>query len=136
MAFRRSRSSGSVPGQTIALAVAVPQVVAHRVVRMALAGSNPTARDRREFHLMGAEKVAAFYESWTAMYVQTLRIQLEAAASMLRYISFPWLHGRPPIWVSNMDVSRKALTVLGKGMAPVRRRAVANASRLRRKKLR
>jgi len=103
---------------------------------MALAGSKPTARDRREFHLMGAEKVSAFYESWTAMYVQTLRIQLGAAASMLRYISFPWLHGRPPIWVPKMDVSRKALTVLGKGMAPVRRRAVANASRLRRKKLR
>ena len=45
---------------------------------------------------MVAEKVAAFYESWNAMYLQTLRIQLEAAASMLRY-SLTALDSNKPI---------------------------------------
>jgi hypothetical protein len=136
MSFRRNRRSPSLATQTVALAAAVPQVVAQRVIRMALAGPNPTARDRREFQLMGAEKVAAFYESWNAMYVQALRIQLDVAASVLRSVWFPWAHARPFAPLSNTDVSRSALAVLGKGMAPVRRRAVANAARLRRQRLR
>jgi hypothetical protein len=103
---------------------------------MALAGAHPTARDRREFQLMGAEKVAAFYESWYAMYVQVLRIQLEVAASIVRSMSFPLAHGRPLPSMPRMDVARRGLTVLGKGMAPVRRRAVANARRLGRVRLR
>src|SRR5438128_1971363 len=49
------------------LAFAVPQVVAHRLTRMALAGPVLSARDRREFHGMGQEKVHAFWQSWFAM---------------------------------------------------------------------
>ena len=94
MFIHRNRRSNSLAVQAAALAVAVPQVVAHRVGRMAFAGFGPTARDRREFQLMNAEKVAAFYESWSAMYVHAFRIQLDVAASILRSMWFPWLPGR------------------------------------------
>lgn len=47
--------------------VAASQVVAHRTDRMAKAGPLPNARDRREFALMGAEKVAAAQESSQAV---------------------------------------------------------------------
>ena len=56
--------------QTARLMTAAPQVVAHRLTRMALAGPQPNASDQREFHLMRAEKLAAFGESWQAMGLQ------------------------------------------------------------------
>ena len=134
--MRRTRTSESLGAQVAALAVAVPQVVAHRMIRMAVAGAKPTARDRREFQLMGAEKVAAFYESWYAMYVQALRIQLEVATPIVHSMWFPWAHKRPFHAITGIGSARRALTVLGKGMAPVHRRAVANARRLGRAKSR
>jgi len=100
---------------------------------MALAGAQPNARDRREFQRMGTEKVGAFYESWAAMYGQMIRIQLEAAATILRFAWFPRTRSAS---LPRVDVARTALTVLGKGMAPVRRRAVANAKRLGRTRFR
>jgi hypothetical protein len=122
-----------IAAQTFALAMAVPRVVAHRGIRMALAGAKPNARDRREFQLMGAEKMAAFYESWAAMYAQAFSIHLRAAASILPFAWFPWAFYTP---LPRVDLARSALAVLGKGMAPVRRRAVANARRLGRTKFR
>jgi hypothetical protein len=98
---------------------------------MALAGARPNARDRREFQLMATEKMAALYESWAAMYAQAFSIQLEATASILRFAWFPWVRYAPL-----PGAARSAFAVLGKGMAPIRRRAVANARRLRRTKLR
>ena len=67
MATRRTRKTPSIARQAAELAVAVPQVIAHRLTRLALAGPAPSARDRREFQRMGAEKAAAFAESWNAM---------------------------------------------------------------------
>ena len=134
MSKRRTRRSSSLGAQVTALSIAVPQVVTHRMIRMALAGPRPTARDRREFQRMGAEKVAAFYESWYAMYVQVLRIQLDVASPIVRSLWFPWTHNAPFAAMSAIDASRRVLSVLGKGMTPVRHRAVANARRLGRVK--
>jgi hypothetical protein len=118
MATRRSRRSRSLAAQTLALGVAAPQVIAHRVARMAIAGASPSARDRREFHRMGAEKIAAVNEAWGAMAVETFRANQQLTLSFMRSLWFPW------------QMSNAALGILGKGMAPVRRRAVANAKRL------
>jgi hypothetical protein len=93
------------------LALAVPQVVAHRVARMAAAGPWPSARDRREFHLMGSEKVAAFHESWSAMWLQAWRAQMQFAMALLQWWSWP-------------------ARIADHGLKPVHRRAVANAKRL------
>jgi hypothetical protein len=125
---RRTRRSNSLAAQSVALGFAVPQVVAHRMARMALAGARPSARDRKEFQRMGTEKIAAFNEAWMAMGIEACRANQELALSCVRSLWFPWLPARS----AAAQVHDAALGILGKGMAPVRRRAAANARRLRR----
>jgi hypothetical protein len=110
--------------QTLGLALAVPQVVTHRIGRMAAAGAKPSARDRREFALMGAEKVAAFWESWAAMGWAAMQAQQALWRSMMLA---PW-GGLP----TKQALAGQALRVLNHGLAPVHRRAVGNAKRLAR----
>ena len=60
MASRKARGSRSLAVKAAELAFAVPQVVVHRIIRMALSGPELSARDRKEFERMVAEKNAAF----------------------------------------------------------------------------
>jgi hypothetical protein len=112
--------------QATELAVAVPWVVAHRAMQLARAQSSPSLRDRKELHLMSAEKVAAFWESWNAMLMAAFQANMKLAMSSLSVWWSPralanraYAHGR-----------RSALDVLASGLAPVHRRAVGNARRL------
>jgi hypothetical protein len=98
--------------------MAVPQVIAHRMARM----------DRREFHRMATEKIAAFSEAWTAMAFEAVRANQQLTLSFLQSLWFPWARRKS----AAQQLSDATLGVLGKGMAPIRRRAVANAKRLRR----
>ena len=116
---RRSRRSARIAKQAIELAVAAPQVMTHRLARLALAGSSPSVRDRSEFDRMGMEKIAAFYESWHAMCLALFRANLNLALSP---VQFWWSSGRG---------QRTALAIFGAGLAPVHRRVTANARRLR-----
>jgi hypothetical protein len=119
-----------------AIALTAPQVVTHRLARLALSGPVLSARDRREFTRMGAEKVVAFYESWNAMLVQSWRIQQEIWSASLRAMWFPW-QARTPDPARQMRALQSATSrILVKGMAPVRRRTVANAKRLGRTSIR
>jgi hypothetical protein len=113
--------------QMMELAVAVPQVMAHRLTRMALAGPTPSARDRREFKLMGDEKAAAFQQSLLAMVMQTAQVQQRMALDMMG----AWLWPFRPMKPLASSWMRDGQAVLNKGLAPVHRRAVANARRLR-----
>jgi hypothetical protein len=131
MPSRRKRQSTSLMIKATELAFAVPQVVVHRVTRMALGGTSPTARDQREFRQMGAEKMAAFAESWNAMATQAFRSNYVFATSFWR----SWLTGKPSE-IRGSQVHNAALGVLAKGIGPVHRRAVANAKRLARTRLR
>jgi len=136
MLSRRAQGSLSLFAKSAQLAVAVPQVVAHRVTRMAIAGPVPSARDRKEFKRMVAEKASAFGEAWSAMALQTMLANQALAASWLRALWVPSLDRRPSAAAVAADLQHAALGVLGKGMAPVHRKAVANAKRLSRTKLR
>jgi len=136
MLSRRAQGSLSLFARSAQLAVAVPQVVAHRVTRMAIAGPVPSARDRKEFKRMVAEKASAFGEAWSAMALQTMLANQALAASWLRALWVPSLDRRPSAAAVAADLQHAALGVLGKGMAPVHRKAVANAKRLSRTKLR
>ncbi len=78
----RRRPSSSLSAKTTELALAVPQVVAHRLLRMAHAGPHLSARDRKEFARMIAEKNSAFGESWNAMALQMLQSQRTFAAAL------------------------------------------------------
>jgi len=121
--LRRSRSSARLATQAFELSVAAPQVIALRLTRLAFVGLSPSARDRRELLRMCAEKVATFYESWNAMYLALLRANLNLALSPFQ------------VWWSPMRSQRTRLAILGHGLAPIRRRAVANARRLRRTRI-
>ena len=127
MGDRRSRA---LAAQVFDLGLAVPQVLTHRMTRMALAGSSPSARDRREFERMSAEKLAAFYESWNAMLVEILRANAELSLSSARLFFLGWPAPRRSSRAVAAQMQRAAIGILGKGIAPVRRRAVANARRL------
>ena len=69
---------------------------------------------------MGTEKVTAAAEAWNAMAVQAVVENQKLAVSLMQ--SF---------W-SPRQFNDAVLSILGKGMAPIRRRAVSNARRLRR----
>ena len=116
----RRKTQGLVR-QSSELALAVPQVVAHRLTRMALAGPIPNARDRREFHGMAQEKVHAFWQSWFAMGWAMTQAMQQAWTAMLLGTRVPMID---------------AQGILAKGMAPVHRKATANARRLSRTRLR
>ncbi|SKA69278.1 hypothetical protein SAMN02745130_00423 [Thiothrix eikelboomii] len=120
-----ANSSKSLPTLASEVAYAAPQVIAHRLTRMALAGANPSAKDQREFYRMGTEKVEAFYESWNAMLLQTLEINQRLWFSFW----FPWA---APVSSKNpVDQLEQAATqILTSGIKPVHKRAVSNAKRL------
>ena len=136
MALRRRRSTRSLSVKMAELAVAVPKVVAHRVTRMALSGPKLSARDRKEFKLMVAEKKAAFAESWRAMAVQSALHNQALAISLFRSFWSVAPNRKLSAATSAARLSKATLGVLGKGLAPVHRTAVANAKRLARTKIR
>jgi len=111
MKANRRRRSRSLAAQSIELGFAVPQVIAHRLARMG---------DHAELYRMGSEKIAAFNEAWFAMSMQAILESQKLALSFMQ----------PP------SLRNPALEILAKGMAPIRRRAVANARRLGRSRRR
>lgn len=136
MSSRSARTTKSITIKAAQLAVAAPQVVAHRVARMAMAGATPSKRDRKEFNRMVAEKQTAFAESWQEMATQTIRANQALATSLLLSAWSPWSWSKPSAGSAAAQVQSAALSILGKGIAPVHRKAVANAKRLARIKLR
>jgi hypothetical protein len=136
MAYRSKRRTTSLAVKAAELAVAVPQVVAHRITRMTLAGPSLSKRDRTEFHRMGAEKTVAFSKSWNAMTVQALRASHALSVSFLRSLSLTSLLDKPSPGAVAARLHNAVVSVVSKGIAPVHRTAVANAKRLSRTKLR
>ena len=123
--------------------IAAPQVVAHRTARMLMAGALPNSSDSREFKAMGDEKLAAFSESWQAMASQAVTSQMQIAATLthmafkqssLWWAPFGASQGMTPGDMTQLgnQVQSAVMQVASKGMAPVRKRAVANAKRLNR----
>ena len=116
----RTTQSHRLARQLAELAFAAPQVVAQRTFRMASAGARPSRRDQAEFMRMGVEKIAAFYQSWSAMWAAGWSAPLELAKAS----------SSVPSVLSAASTS--ALDVLAAGLAPVHSRAVSNARRLSR----
>ena len=61
------------------MTAAATQVIAHRTQRIVAAGTHPDARDRREFALMGQEKIEAAAHSASAVGSELLRINYRSA---------------------------------------------------------
>lgn len=109
------------------LGVAVPQVIAHRIARMALAGPAWSARDRKEFAGMVFEKQVSFAQSWFAMATEALRLQQQFLLSVATAAT-PATHAR--------RARQGALRLGDRALSPVHRKAVANAKRLAKTRLR
>lgn len=80
---------------------------------------------------MGSEKSEAFAESWSAMASEAFRVQQTISALWWRAFLMPWLSSNPA-GETAAHLRRAQRSILGKGFAPVHRRAVANARRLSR----
>lgn len=120
---RRKTSTQRLSRQVTELAWAAPQVVAQRGARMASAGPWLSTRDQAEFMRMGSEKVEAFQQSWAGMWMAGWRAWWEMSMSM----------AQSPMNMPN-HATRAAVGVLSAGVAPVHKRAVANARRLGRQR--
>lgn len=129
--------------KSLELSLAAPQVVAQRVGRMMLAGTQPSARDQQEFYRMGNEKVTAFYESWIGMWTQACTAYWQAAASLYT-VPGPFTPGSSnPLAAFGVGKAtsrmvtqqvRAVTDVLNAGITPVHAKAVSNAKRLSRSK--
>jgi hypothetical protein len=96
---------------------------------MAIAGPVLSARDRKEFTGMVQEKQLAFVQSWMAMATEAARIQRSLLMSWLS----PW---SPVAGAKTATLLRgAALRVAARGLAPVHSKAVSNARRLRKTRL-
>lgn len=127
MSRRTSAKARGLATQTQQLALAVPQVMSHRLSRLALAGAAPSAADRKEFQRMSAEKVAAVSESLNAMALQTMLAQQHAAMSLALACWSPSPRSAQRLADHLTDAT---LGVIGAGVTPFHRRATANAKRL------
>ena len=121
------------------LALAAPEVIAHRTARMAAAGRVPSARDQKEFTRMGQEKVEAVAESLSAMALPMLKLNQELASLTARQWqqSWKWWSAWSPLTPlaagrSSTQLADSFARVVQKGLAPVHKRATQNAKRLRR----
>ena len=129
MVQRRRRPAQRLTAQSAELAWAAPQVVMHRLTRIAQAGSRPSAHDRREFARMGHEKVLAFYQSGVAFWTQLLRLQLQWSQSLLA-MGWAVAFGARPRGVPSRAAGDAAARLLSASLAPLHIAAVANAKRL------
>jgi len=142
-----------VAAKTGEMMLASAQVIGHRTSRMAAAGVRPSARDRKEFALMGSEKLAAIEESSRAMALRigdfnarmagaALSQMLKNSASLMSIAS-----SATPLQAANrqMQLAQRMISagaaagadaantdghIVGQGLKPVHRRATGNARRL------
>ncbi|OWW20682.1 polyhydroxyalkanoate granule-associated phasin [Noviherbaspirillum denitrificans] len=114
------------------LFIAAPQVVMHRTSRMAM--TRLSARDQAEFSRMCSEKVAAFYQSWASMWTTAVAVQYElATACSSAAVAFA-SNGTSTTGAAVATMANAATKVASAGLAPVHKKAVANARRLSRSK--
>lgn len=130
MTRRTLKTATTLGRKTMETAMAAPQVVAHRMGRMATAGASPSRRDQKEFTGMVAEKQQAFVQSWMAMATQTLRLQQQIWSSLWTVGLTPWSRKPAASLAAARRVQSAAVSIAEKGLAPVHRKAVSNAKRL------
>lgn len=140
MAKRRRPPANAqkVLAQLTSLSLAAPQVIAHRLGRMASSGPLPSAEDQREFVGMVVEKPMAFAQGWQAMLSAGAQAQHDWWTSWSRALMDPTAH--PPaqavqlIHDAGQHGLHAGLDMLSQGLDPIERKAAANAKRLARRR--
>jgi hypothetical protein len=128
MPFRRRSPTRRLLTQGVELAFGVPEVVARRAARIAMAGAAPSAHEREELLRMTNEKVAALYEAWNGMVLAVWRANLHLLLSSTA-CTMPW--GGIGRRQRRRIAQRTAVDILASGVTPFHRRVMANAKRLR-----
>lgn len=126
-----ARTLTHLTNDLFSLGWAAPLVIGQRLQRMAAAGAQPDAADRREIQLMASEKVAAFGEAWWAMAMQTAVLQQSMTQAVWRMWWTPWA-APAPLPQLQRTWQRGVVGIVGSGVQPIRRHAVANMRRLAR----
>jgi hypothetical protein len=132
--------------------LASAQVIHHRTGRMAAAGATPSARDRREFALMGQEKIEAGLESASAIAAQMMTLnpllgpravaQMLTGAAAVMSLAASRTPGQAMVRHAKLvramtqsatttaRLSGAAAELAQRGLKPIHSRATANAKRL------
>jgi len=105
-----------------------PIVIGYRLAGMARAGSEPSAKDRRELTRMGQEKVDAWYEASLSTGQRLFEANLALAGMFWRQA---WGGALSPAALTAW-LARLGPGMLTAGLTPVHRRVVANNRRLAR----
>ena len=148
---------GTLGMKAMQMSTAAAQVIAIRTTRMAAAGLNPSAADKREMTLMGAEKVDAFTRAGQAlasgaapllagMAGQALRTGLDvlgATANLAASRSLPQTMARQRRLADTLmrhapaaqhgAAATATARLAHRALAPVHAKATANAKRLTKK---
>ena len=148
---------GTLGMKAMQMSAAAAQVIAIRTTRMATHGLNPNAADRREMTLMGAEKVDAFSRAGQALATGALPLvagmagqawrtgfdlfnasaQLAASRTIpqtlarQRKLADTLMRGSPS--AQQGAASNATAKLAHRALAPVHRKATANAKRLTKK---
>lgn len=109
--------------KTSEMLFASAQVIGHRTNRMLMAGINPSDRDRREFTLMGQEKLEAAAESAQAIAARMVLMQTQFGALAFRQI----LQGMSGMFAL---AASPATVFTAKAHADALRRAMSNSASL------
>jgi hypothetical protein len=124
-ARRRSRRNPfSLAIKSAEVMGAVPQVVSHRLARMATAGFPLEERDRKEFIGMAVEKPLAFIEAWQAMAAGMLGVNQAFLTSLFGGNAY------------SLHPHAAQLRLFERMLDPIHRQVTSNARRLRKTKLR
>lgn len=120
--------------QLDALASAAPQVMALRGQQSLAALLHVDPKIQSEWWRMGSEKIAAGQEAWWAMWFGSLAAQQRLGWAWMRLwsplgVSFGYTPAH--LFRAGRDAQAELLAVANSAVAPMRRRAVANARRLR-----
>ena len=139
------------------MSTSAAQVIAMRTARMAAHGPNPNAADRREMHRMGAEKVDAFSRAGTALATGAMPLLLGMAAQAWRTGFELWTAStrlaasrsipqtmarqrqladtlmRGAVAAGHGATSAATARLAHRALAPLHRKAAANAKRLSKK---
>ncbi|WP_313296148.1 polyhydroxyalkanoate granule-associated phasin [Diaphorobacter sp.] len=125
----RTRKTPSTSRQLMELSSAAPQVIAHRLTRMALASpTNPSRRDQKEFTGMIVEKQIAFAQSWWTLCMDIAKSQ--------QSLMFAMFSGPAAVTSLLARTPRKLEKISSRAVSPIHRKAVSNAKRLSRTPLR
>lgn len=132
MASASRRAASQAQQKALDLSIAAPQVVAHRLTRMALAGPVPSARDQKEFTGMVLEKQLAFAQAWWGAWNAALQGPWSMAWSTWQTALSGGMLGSSPwdMWKLAERSSAPMAQVVNAALTPIERKASSNARRL------